>query len=45
MKQTRLGLLDSKSLSFLSSGELLNFEHKILSKGSMLYSDDLKIVM
>ncbi|MBE2984488.1 Crp/Fnr family transcriptional regulator [Campylobacter sp. RM9344] len=45
MKQTRLGLLDSKSLSFLSSGELLNFEHKILSKGSMLYSDDLKIVI
>lgn len=45
MKTSRLGLIQTEILDTLTSGELAKFKREILQKGSLVYSENLKLVV
>lgn len=45
MKKSRLGLLQTDIIATLNQDELSKFNHEILTKGSVLYTENIKIVI
>lgn len=45
MKKSRLGLVQTDMLSILTQDEMSNFKHEFLKKGSVIYADNMKLVI
>lgn len=45
MKKSRLGLLQTNSISVLNDNEISKFNHEFLSKGNTIYAEFIKIVI